>query len=118
MGLGGLFPPVGSGVIVGLGGASPLARIFSVRPLVAVGTSTYALYLLHFNLFQLLQWHHVADRLHVAPYDPWISYVFVIAVAMAVRRWVEHPFQRRIQGWWKGRQATARQAIAEAGRRG
>ena len=101
---GGLLTPVWALVILGLAGASPLARIFSVRPLVAVGTSTYALYLLHFNVFQLLQWHHVADRLHVGKLDPWISYVFVILLAVAVRRWVEHPCQKLIQGWWKRRQ--------------
>ncbi|MGI4830202.1 MAG: hypothetical protein ACRYFU_18660, partial [Janthinobacterium lividum] len=77
------------------------------RPLVAVGTSTYALYLLHFNVFQLLQWHHVAERLHVTSLDPWISYVFVVLLAMAVRRWVEHPCQKAIQGWWKRRHTAA-----------
>ena len=103
---GGLFTPIWSLVILGLAGVSPLARIFSVRPLVAVGTSTYALYLLHFNVFQLLQWHRVAERLGVTKLDPWISYVFVVALAMAVRRWVEHPCQQAIQAWWKRRQAT------------
>ena len=100
---GGLLTPIWSLVILGLAGVSPLARVFSVRPLVAVGTSTYALYLLHFNIFQLLQWHHVMERLGVASLDPWISYVFVILLAMAVRRWVEHPCQKLIQGWWKAR---------------
>ena len=104
---GGLFTPVWSLVILGLAGVSPLARIFSVRPLVAVGTSTYALYLLHFNVFQLLQWHHVVERLGLGKVDPWISYVFVVLLAMAVRRWVEHPCQRIIQGWWKQRRASA-----------
>jgi peptidoglycan/LPS O-acetylase OafA/YrhL len=104
---GGLFTPVWSLVILGLAGTSPLARVFSIRPLVAVGTSTYALYLLHFNVFQLLQWHHVTERLGVGKLDPWISYVFVILLAMAVRRWVEHPCQQLIQGWWKGRRVSA-----------
>ena len=103
---GGLFTPVWSLVILGLAGVSPLARIFAFRPLVAVGTSTYALYLLHFNIFTLLQWQHVAERLHVQAYDPWISYVFVVLLAMAVRRWVEHPCQKVIQGWWKRRQVS------------
>ncbi len=100
---GGLFTPVWSLIILGLADANPLARIFSMRPLVAVGTSTYALYLLHFNVFTLLQWNHVAERLHVTALDPWISYVFVILLAMAVRRWVEHPCQKLIQGWWRRR---------------
>ena len=104
---GGLFTPVWSLVILGLAGTSPLASAFSARPLLAIGSSTYALYLLHFNLFQLLQWHHVTERLHVAALDPWISYVFVVLVAMSVRRWVEHPCQRVIQAWWKRRRLTA-----------
>ncbi len=104
---GGLFTPIWSLVILGLAGVSPLSRVLSVRPLVAVGTSTYALYLLHFNVFQLLQWHHVAEHLHVTRFDPWISYVFVVLLAMAVRRWVEHPCQVAIGGWWKRRQARA-----------
>lgn len=103
---GGLFTPVWSLVILGLAGVSPLARIFSIRPLVAVGTSTYALYLLHFNVFTLLQWNHVTERLHLQAWDPWISYVFVILLAMGVRRWVEHPCQRLIQGWWKRRRVS------------
>lgn len=100
---GGLFTPVWSMVILGLAGAGPIARIFAVRPIVAVGTSTYALYLLHFNVFQLLQWHHVTERLHIARLDPWISYVFVILLAMTVRRFVEHPCQQAIQHWWKAK---------------
>ncbi len=103
---GGLLTPVWSLVILGLAGTSPLARLFSTRPLVAVGTSTYALYLLHFNLFNLLSQHHVTERLHIARFDPWISYLFVILFAMAVRRWVEHPCQQAIQGWWKQRNAA------------
>ena len=104
---GGLLTPVWSLLILGLAGASPVARVFSVRPLVAVGTSTYALYLLHFNVFQLLQWHHISERLHVQSLDPWISYVFVVLLAMSVRRWVEHPCQKAIQAWWKSRRQTA-----------
>ena len=103
----GLLTPVWALVILGLAGPSLLARVFSIRPLVAVGTSTYALYLLHFNVFQLLQWHHVTERLHVQRLDPWISYVFVVLLAMAVRRWVEHPCQKAIQTWWKQRPRTA-----------
>lgn len=104
---GGLFTPVWSLVILGLAGVSPLARIFSIRPLVAVGTSTYALYLLHFNVFQLLQWHHVTERMGIQRFDPWISYAFVVLLAMTVRRWVEHPCQQAIQSWWKRRRVAA-----------
>jgi peptidoglycan/LPS O-acetylase OafA/YrhL len=103
---GGLLTPLFAAIILGLSGPSPLASIFSWKPLVAVGASTYALYLLHFNVFTLLQKHHVWERLNLAAFDPWISYVFVVLLALAVRKFVEHPAQVAIGGWWKRRQAT------------
>jgi peptidoglycan/LPS O-acetylase OafA/YrhL len=83
-----------------------LAKLFSWEPLVAVGASTYALYLLHFNVYILLHEYHVLDKLHLARFDPWISYVFVILLAVAVRKWVEHPAQQVIGRWWKRREAA------------
>lgn len=103
---GGLLTPIFAGIILGLAGPSPLASIFSIRPLVAVGTSTYCLYLLHFNVFVLIHQHHLPERLHVARWDPWVSYVFVVLLAIAARRWVEHPCQVAIGGWWKRRRAA------------
>lgn len=106
---GGLLTPVFGAVILGLAGPSPLATLFSWRPLVAIGTSTYALYLLHFNVYQLIHDHRLPERLHVARIDPWISFVFVVLLAMAVRKWVEHPFQIAIGNWWKRRRQTQRE---------
>jgi peptidoglycan/LPS O-acetylase OafA/YrhL len=106
---GGLLTPVFGAIILGLAGPSPLARIFSWRPLVAIGTSTYALYLLHFNVYQLIHDHHLPERLHVAWIDPWISFVFVVLLAMAVRKWVEHPFQIAIGSWWKRKREAQRE---------
>lgn len=106
---GGLLTPAFAAIILGLAGPSPLARIFSIRPLVAIGTSTYCLYLLHFNVYQLIHEHHWPERLHVSWADPWISYVFIVLLAMSVRRWVEHPFQRAIGGWWRRKRATQRE---------
>jgi peptidoglycan/LPS O-acetylase OafA/YrhL len=102
---GGLLTPLFAAIILGLSGPSPLASIFSWKPLVAVGASTYALYLLHFNVFSLLQQHHVWSRVGLGAFDPWISYVFVVLIALAVRKWVEQPAQVAIGGWWKRRQA-------------
>jgi hypothetical protein len=56
---------------------------------------------MHFNVFILLHLHHVSERLHIVQLDPWISYVFIILLAMAATRWVEVPAQRAIQNWWK-----------------
>jgi len=112
---GGLLTPVFAAIILGLAGRSWLASIFSIRPLVYVGASTYCLYLLHFNVFVLLHLHHVPERLHVQRFDPWISYVFVVLLALAVRALVEHPGQIAIQNWWKQKraeQAAKREAAA------
>jgi len=109
---GGLLTPLFAAIILGLAGPSPLASVFSFRPLVAVGASTYCLYLLHFNVFLLLHMAHVPERLHVARFDPWISYVFIVLLAMGVRRWVERPCQVAIGGWWKRRRAAMPDATA------
>jgi peptidoglycan/LPS O-acetylase OafA/YrhL len=111
---GGLLTPMFAAIILGLAGPSPLARIFSVRPLVTVGASTYCLYLLHFNVFELLHQWHVPEKLHVARFDPWISYLFIVLFALAVRRWVEHPGQVVIKEWWKQKRARQHEAKAEA----
>jgi hypothetical protein len=64
---------------------------------------------MHFNLYELIHDHHWPERLHVAWADPWISYVFIVLAAMAVRRWVEYPCQQAIGGWWRRRRATQRE---------
>ncbi len=107
---GGLLTPLFAAIILGLGGPSPLASVFSIRPLVAVGTSTYCLYLLHFNVFMLLHLNHLPEKLHLQRFDPWISYVFVIALALCARRFVEHPCQKAIGGWWKRRREAQKRA--------
>ncbi|MFC6645670.1 acyltransferase family protein [Granulicella cerasi] len=98
---GGLLTPIFALIILGLSGPSPLASIFAIRPLVAVGTSTYCLYLLHFNVFMLIHNYHLPEKLHVQSIDPWISYVAVVLLAMGARRFVEHPMQLVIKNWWK-----------------
>ncbi len=109
---GGLLTPLFAAIILGLSGPSPLASLFSWKPLVAVGASTYALYLLHFNVYILMHQYHVLDKLHLARFDPWISYTFVIVLAVAVRKWVEHPAQKAIGGWWKRRQGIRKERAA------
>jgi peptidoglycan/LPS O-acetylase OafA/YrhL len=106
---GGLLTPVFAAIILGLAGPSWLAGIFSIRPLVLVGASTYALYLLHYNVFLLLQKYKVWAALHLEQFDPWISYVFVVLLALAVRQWVEHPAQVAISGWWKAQRAAQKE---------
>lgn len=104
---GGLLTPVFCCVILGLAGTTPWARVFSWAPLVAIGSSTYCLYLLHFNLFVLLHLHHIPERLGVARFDPWFSYVAVVVFAMLARRFVEKPGQKLVSGWWKRKRQGA-----------
>ena len=111
---GGLLTPIFGAIILGLAGPSPLARIFSIRPLVTIGASTYCLYLLHFNVIILLQQNHIPERLHVQRFDPWISYVFVVLLALAARKFVEHPAQIAIGVWWKKKRAAQKERAAMA----
>lgn len=111
---GGLLTPIFAAIILGLAGPSPLARVFSIRPLVSIGAATYCLYLLHFNVFVLLHLYHVPERLHVTRFDPWISYVFVVLLALAARKWVEHPAQIAIGNWWKRRRAAQKASPPKA----
>jgi peptidoglycan/LPS O-acetylase OafA/YrhL len=103
---GGLLLPVFAAMTLGMAGPGVLARVFSLPPLMWVGGASYALYLMHFNVFILLHLHHVPERLGVTRFDPWISYVFIIALALAVTHWVEVPAQKAILGWWKKRRVT------------
>jgi peptidoglycan/LPS O-acetylase OafA/YrhL len=100
---GGLLTPIFACIILALSGPSVWSTIFSTPPLVTIGTSTYCLYLLHFNVFVLLHTYNVPELLHVQRFDPWISYLFVVLLAMAVRKLIERPAQVAIGGWWKSR---------------
>jgi peptidoglycan/LPS O-acetylase OafA/YrhL len=104
---GGLLTPVFATIIIGLSGPHPLATFFSWRPLVELGSATYCLYLLHFNTFELIHNHHLPERLHFARWDPWVSYIVVIALALAARRFIEHPCQKAIGNWWKRHKARS-----------
>ncbi|SEG42833.1 Peptidoglycan/LPS O-acetylase OafA/YrhL, contains acyltransferase and SGNH-hydrolase domains [Bryocella elongata] len=109
---GGLLTPVFALIILSLSGPGLWQRIFGIPPLLVIGTSTYALYLLHFNGMLLLQQHHVMEALHLKRFDPWISYVLVVCVAVAARKWVEHPAQVWIKDWWKAKRAAQKERAA------
>ena len=65
-------------IVLGLAGENPLARALGVRPLVFVGEASYCLYLLHFNMWNLIHDTHVLNKLGLSRFDPWISYVLLI----------------------------------------
>jgi len=95
----GLFMPLFGCIILGLAGVNPLSRLLGMRPLVFVGEASYCLYLLHFNLWNMIHDSHVLDRLGLARFDPWISYVLLICLALLALHFVEKPAQRVLRGW-------------------
>jgi peptidoglycan/LPS O-acetylase OafA/YrhL len=95
----GLLMPLFGCIILGLAGNNRLAYALSWRPLVFVGEASYCLYLLHFNFWNLIHDTHVLDRLGLARFDPWISYVVLIAMAVAALHLVEKPAQRLLRSW-------------------
>jgi len=95
----GFFMPLFGCMILGLAGVNPLSKFFGLRPLVFVGEASYCLYLLHFNLWNLIHDSHLLDKLNLARFDPWISYVLLIALALAALHFVEKPAQRILRGW-------------------
>ena len=95
----GLLMPLFGCMILGLAGQNPLAAALGVRPLVFVGEASYCLYLLHFNLWNLIHDSHVLDRTGLIRYDPWISYGLLIGMALLALHFVEKPAQRQLRKW-------------------
>ena len=93
---GGIMTPVFAALVLGLSGPHPISAFFSWRPLLLIGESSYCLYLLHFNVFQLLHTYHVPERLHLAAFEPWLSYGILILLALAAFHFVETPARKAI----------------------
>lgn len=95
----GLLMPLFGCIVLGLAGENLLAHILGVRPLVFVGEASYCLYLLHFNLWNLIHGSHVLDLFGLSRFDPWISYVLLIAMAVFALHFIEKPAQRKLREW-------------------
>jgi peptidoglycan/LPS O-acetylase OafA/YrhL len=95
----GLLMPLFGCIVLGLAGVNPLSRTLGVRPLVFVGEASYCLYLLHFNLWNMIHDSHVLNWLGLAKFDPWISYVLLISLALMALHLVEKPAQRQLRKW-------------------
>ena len=91
---GSLLLPLFSILIIGLAGPNPIAGILAWRPIVLLGETTFALYLLHFNAFTLIHFWRLPERLHVVRLDPWISYAFIMLLAFLISRFYEKPARR------------------------
>jgi len=93
---GGILLPLFASMIFGLSGSHPISSIFAWKPILLIGESSYCLYLIHFNVFILLHLYHIPERLHIAAFDPWISYAIIVLLALLVFRFVENPSRRAI----------------------
>ncbi len=95
----GLLMPFFGCAILGLAGQNWLAKMLGWRPLVIVGESSYCLYLLHFNFWNLIHDTHVLERLGIAALDPWLSYVILIGLGLFALHFIEKPAQRVLRRW-------------------
>jgi peptidoglycan/LPS O-acetylase OafA/YrhL len=117
----GLLMPLFGCMILGLAGQNPLSTLLGMPPLVFVGEASYCLYLLHFNLWNLIHDSHILERTGLIRYDPWISYLLLIAMALLALHLVEKPAQKQLRKWLgvgsvvKERRAAAVAAIDRAG---
>jgi peptidoglycan/LPS O-acetylase OafA/YrhL len=95
----GLLMPLFGCIVLGLAGENPLARALGIRPLVFVGEASYCLYLLHFNMWNLIHDSHILNRLGVNQFDPWISYALLILMALFALYFIEKPAQKQLRKW-------------------
>lgn len=95
----GLLMPLFGCLILGLSGVNWLAKMFGSWLFVFVGESSYCLYLMHFNFWNLLHQSGVLPRLGLDKYDPWLSYGILIALALMTLYLVEKPAQKALRKW-------------------
>jgi peptidoglycan/LPS O-acetylase OafA/YrhL len=95
----GLFMPLFGCIILGLAGQNPLASAFAWRPLVFIGEASYCLYLLHFNLWNLIHDSGILQHTGLIRYDPWLSYILLIGLALLALHFIEKPAQRQLRRW-------------------
>ena len=96
---GALLLPLFALLLLGLAGPNPIASVLAWKPIVVFGETTFALYLLHFNAFLLIHFYQLPEKLHVARYDPWISFGFIMLLALCVTRFFEQPARRFVLGF-------------------
>ena len=97
----GLLMPLFGCVIIGLSGENLLSRALGIRPLVFVGEASYCLYLLHFNMWNLIHDTHVLNRVGLSRFDPWISYILLIGMSLLALYFIEKPAQRQLRKWMR-----------------
>ena len=99
----GLMMPLFALAVLGLAGHNLIARFFGFFPFVAVGQASYCLYILHFNLWNMIHDHHIVARLGLTQFDPWLSYGLLVAAAILAMKFIERPAQRWIKATFPAR---------------
>ncbi|WP_350449025.1 acyltransferase family protein [Paracidobacterium acidisoli] len=97
----GLLMPLYALAILGLAGHNLISRFFGFFPFVAVGQASYCLYILHFNLWNMIHESHLLERTGLIRFDPWLSYGLLIGASVLVMLAIEKPAQRYIRGLLK-----------------
>jgi peptidoglycan/LPS O-acetylase OafA/YrhL len=97
--------------VLGLAGRNLIAKFFGFFPFVAVGQASYCLYILHFNLWNLIHNSGVLAMTGLERFDPWLSYGLLVGAAVLAMVWIERPAQRFIKGILLP-QPSARQAVS------
>ncbi len=90
---GGLLTPVFATMILGLTGQHWVSRAIAWGPIGTFGRASFCLYLLHFNLWNILQTNQIAAHLHLEWAEPWFSYAAILIVAYLAFALVEKPVQ-------------------------
>jgi peptidoglycan/LPS O-acetylase OafA/YrhL len=93
----GLLMPLFGCAILGLAGKNLLARFFGFAGFVAFGQTSYCLYILHFNLWEMIHNSGLLEKTGLIRLDPWFSYGLLAAAAGAALVLVERPMQKRIR---------------------
>lgn len=93
----GMLMPLFGCIVLGLAGENLLARVVGNPVLVFIGEGSYCLYLLHFNFWNLLHNSHILSKLGLAAFDPWISYVILIALSLVALHFVEKPARKQLR---------------------
>lgn len=95
----GLLMPLFGCLILGLAGINVLSKLFGFRAFVFVGESSYCLYLMHFNLWNLLHASGILPALGLARFDPWLSYAILVGLGLLTLHLVEKPAQKLLRRW-------------------
>lgn len=100
---GGALTPLFATLIVGLTGSHWVTRLLSIKPVALLGEASFCLYLLHFNTWLILHDFHVWEHLHLAQFDPWLSYLFIVLMAYFAFLFVEKPARTYLRKRWTGK---------------